>query len=750
MANRRRCLGFEAGNLSGYGGDITLTGSDVSVSSTAKRSGDYGLRVNGQSGVKSCVNFNWGAPSLWTQEFHRWYYKVPTSLPSVARMIAIFASTGNTTSSGDLELFQNTDGTLTLKRNGTTLATTSSAISVGRWYRLEIGMESALPSCSLRIDGNAEIDWTTTAGLAQTTNVAFGVMDTAASAFDFYIDDYTSDTARWPGDGRVKRMAVRGIKEDNATWTLGAGSTKASAVSETTPDDDTSYIVSSTTANAIYMQMDDAAEDVNSVNGISWYVRMKRNGGSNGSISLRPRIGDVIVSAIAWLASSTSTYSTFHGSDLTSYSARGPAFRSDYFDDHAIGLHTQSSNATRVSAVWAEYDYKDSSNARMDACPVIILDFEDGISEFIGQTNASSSGTVARDTAHPVCGSAALKITHASGGRSYANLGTYSSYASNDTDAFMNFWIHIESLPSSGYMDICGFGSTATGRTNALEVGSDGSMRLTSNGTTYSVAPAGTIAAGHSYYICFRILLRSATSATDGRVMVYVDDSLVYQNLAIDNGASALSSQLWFIGSHQNVTGGAIVHYDVVTLDYAVRHTRSLKVATIVPDGAGTLTVAGFTASAGSKYQCIDDLPGNDDTDYVTTSGTTGNQESYSVGNISSNTKTVYALLAWVTKKRDGASNGSIRLGFALSSGALVYTNSSGKASTASYSGTSDIYRATIGRGEWTLPIIQGMELVLRENSANKSRVSLLAATIAYTEIATRGESRGSSVAMIG
>lgn len=165
--------------------------------------------------------------------------------------------------SAQCEVRINTDGTLSVTRNGTALTsgTSSLSISAGAWYYLEfkvtIADSIAAGSCKVRING---VDWITVAtgqDVKNTTNatanqIRVGEAFASGTSFNLDVDDlYIFDgNASTPanndfiGDARVECLNASGAGA-NTTWTPNAG-TNWSRVSDATPDDDTTYVADST------------------------------------------------------------------------------------------------------------------------------------------------------------------------------------------------------------------------------------------------------------------------------------------------------------------------------------------------------------------------------------------------------------------------------------------------------------------------------------------------------------------------
>jgi len=91
-----------------------------------------------------------------------------------------------------------------------------------------------------------------------------------------------------------------------------------------------------------------------------------------------------------------------------------------------------------------------------------------------------------------------------------------------------------------------------------------------------------------------------------------------------------------------------------VNLDFA----GDCKVEQVLPGGAGASTL--WTPSAGSNYQCVDDVPPNGDTDYVA-SATAGQTDTYAFGDLSvASAGTVKAVQATVVARKDDAGSRSL------------------------------------------------------------------------------------------
>jgi hypothetical protein len=82
-----------------------------------------------------------------------------------------------------------------------------------------------------------------------------------------------------------------------------------------------------------------------------------------------------------------------------------------------------------------------------------------------------------------------------------------------------------------------------------------------------------------------------------------------------------------------------------------------VKVSVLSPNGAGNYS--GWTPSAGSNYQCVDEIPPNDDTDYVSTA-TAGTKDSYTFSDLSGS-PTVYGVQLTLRHRKDDAGTRTVR-----------------------------------------------------------------------------------------
>lgn len=131
----------------------------------------------------------------------------------------------------------------------------------------------------------------------------------------------------------------------------------------------------------------------------------------------------------------------------------------------------------------------------------------------------------------------------------------------------------------------------------------------------------------------------------------------------------------------------------------------NLTIETIRPNGAGTTT--GFTPSAGSNYQCVDETSQNGATDYVESAVST-TRDTYAMGNLAGVPTTVYGAVAKVFAENPGS--GTISMKQTLKSGG---TTDVGASSAANIAGN---YKSKVYDNDpntstaWTLTTINALE----------------------------------------
>ena len=223
--------------------------SNAAISALAARHGSSGLRLS-SAAFAAYVLKTLTAKATWVVgcAFR------PANLSQEAVVLALVDS-----GSVQVEVRILTSGLLRVVRgdNAATLATGSTALSANVWHFIEFKatIHGSSGSYELRIDGATEVSGsganTQATGTATANQVALG--DPSGGVFDamsqdhddFYVlDSDGSANNDFLGDCRVETLLPSGAGT-NTAWTPSSGDNYA-AVDDATPDDDTTYVASST------------------------------------------------------------------------------------------------------------------------------------------------------------------------------------------------------------------------------------------------------------------------------------------------------------------------------------------------------------------------------------------------------------------------------------------------------------------------------------------------------------------------
>ncbi len=205
-AARLWSTGFEIGSTANGGEFDTVVGA-ISYDTTTKRSGAQSLRCNGND---ENVRHRFIADTS-AQLYFRFYLNAAT-LPSSGNKVLMFTiwdgGVGNRLRLGD-------DGKLYLYdwNDVTLLGTSTTALSTGTWYRIEVSHVISVGNFTMtvRINGTEEINVTAADVTGGVGAFILGIVGNANTA-DLYFDDVavndTSGTSQtsWPGAGSIAHM----------------------------------------------------------------------------------------------------------------------------------------------------------------------------------------------------------------------------------------------------------------------------------------------------------------------------------------------------------------------------------------------------------------------------------------------------------------------------------------------------------------------------------------------------------------
>lgn len=237
-----------------------------------------------------------------------------------------------------------------------------------------------------------------------------------------------------------------------------------------------------------------------------------------------------------------------------------------------------------------------------------------------------------------------------------------------------------------------------------LGINSDGSLTVSRAGSIASSSTTGILTTGVWYYIEWDYYCANS----GGYWTVKVNGTTVISGTGLDTrngGASGALDTLRF-----TVAGSSSWDHDDF---YVCTGTTGLlgdqRVITQVPTGAGTYSE--WTASAGSGYQCVDEIPHTSDTDYIS-SATVGNRETFTFPALGvTGTVKAVALHRWSRKDDAGARN--IAPMIRRSSTDYVGTT---VAQSASYAGQQQIYETDPSTSAaWTVSGIDAGEYGVKD-----------------------------------
>ena len=157
-----------------------------------------------------------------------------------------------------VDLLLNGDGTLSVRRGGSTvLGTTSFALSINTYYYIEllVTIDPSAGTYDLHINGISRLSGTG-ANTRQSTNSSSNVVRLQGVASTTYdVDDvYVCEGANTAFLGDVKVLTARPTGDGNySTWTPNSGTTHYDRVNQTTPDGDTTYNEGTATGRDSYL-----------------------------------------------------------------------------------------------------------------------------------------------------------------------------------------------------------------------------------------------------------------------------------------------------------------------------------------------------------------------------------------------------------------------------------------------------------------------------------------------------------------
>ena len=367
-----------------------------------------------------------------------------------------------------------------------------------------------------------------------------------------------------------------------------------------------------------------------------------------------------------------------------------------------------------------------------------------------GIETSATAGTFSVQSTTKRTGGYALQVnpaTTATGYNTFGAVGTNGAGTSlNIASAYTRFYFRVATAPTSGDEPIySGYVST----TMAFELRLNSSRQLALYSTTPSLLATGTtVLALNTWY---RIDLRVDQGAT-GTYLLKIDGTQEFTGTG-NFGTSNFDTVR--VGKNVDRTasnGNLDVFYD----DFAIGTTDYFGaggVFALRPAGDGNYTTCTIGAGAGSDWQNVDEVPSDDNTTYLVTTGVATDKCTVSVQSTATAgvTETIDSVKVVVIMMRDGATNGSLKIFFEVNGGGGSTSETTAFSSTTSY-GDRAMFFATNpnGAATWVASAVDNIHFGVTENSANKSRWSMGYASVnTWTEaVGAGGSGRGGLLAL--
>lgn len=354
------------------------SGSLGSIQTSLARSGTYAARFTSFSSTTGqSMSYQFASALSAGPYFLRGYFNFATFPGSSGFFFGLATAASSSTILG---MQITSGGVVSLVNAGGTNYGSSSALSTGVWYRLEIKLDRTGGAGATVVEGlidGSSFATSSTATLANGVDfIQIGrVSPPSSSAIgDFYVDDIAINDSTgsfqnaYPGDGRIIHLRPSATG-DNTTWTPDTGSNFA-RVQEVSPDSDTSYVRNSVTLNqADDYNVDDSginSYDVVNLVSVGFYARAETATTNDYQFTVRVKkaaSGTVSESSSINIASTTYLINASalpRNYPLVLYQDPDSAnWTQTTLDSMQIGLKTSvtSTNRVRVSTEWALVDY---------------------------------------------------------------------------------------------------------------------------------------------------------------------------------------------------------------------------------------------------------------------------------------------------------------------------------------------------------------------------------------------------------
>ena len=210
----------------------------------------------------------------------------------------------------------------------------------------------------------------------------------------------------------------------------------------------------------------------------------------------------------------------------------------------------------------------------------------------------------------------------------------------------LGFAIKISRIPTISPITIMQFRDTSTLHMD-LQVTLAGTLQATRNGTVLGTTSTALTVGVHEH-VELKVLINDST----GTAQIWRNESSLLSLTSQDtrNGGNATCDNVrWGIVTSAIAEPSTVI--DISDVHIANDHVGDKKVVYITTNGAGNYTDFAFTGGA-SNYESVDDAAQDGDTSYVS-SATIGDQDSYTLANLSAGPAIFAAAPVFCSKKTD-------------------------------------------------------------------------------------------------
>lgn len=351
---------FERGDLT----DWTITGTGVSLTTTQARTGTRALRLN-PSAARSYArtNITFGVSEAFIK-FSFWGVTLPTS----GNTMRIMNIGSQTTLAGALALVINDTGKFRLEDSVGLVGSgfSSTGITTGAWNTIEVRCRFSTTSSAtdgigeVRLNGS-QIIAPTSIKTVTTSGYILQLGSTQLGTYEAYYDDLVVDSNSWIGDAKVMDVVPTGVgSHPGSGWSVTGSAAGWSALDETTANDNTDYVSTTTTTSLPNNTQSYATGDmgVNAyVNSVTVLARAARNGTQNGSITIGYSHPDGYIISTSNNTTSSTTYAWFRRTQ--SVGEGFGCWTVTSVDGGELTLRNSSANVSRITFLRAMVDYLD-------------------------------------------------------------------------------------------------------------------------------------------------------------------------------------------------------------------------------------------------------------------------------------------------------------------------------------------------------------------------------------------------------